>query len=64
MKKQKKDDEGYYAVSGFASAILVILIHWLVLSQIVLHPTIHVVIGIFLFIIISAGLSPLLSKVW
>jgi len=64
MKKQEKDDEGYYAVSGFASAILVLLIHFFLISQMEIHSTLHVLIGIFLFFIFSAGISPLLSKFW
>jgi preprotein translocase subunit Sec61beta len=63
-KKSAKDKEGYYAVSGFVSAVLVLLIHFLLLSKIDMHPTIHVAIGLFIFFLLSSLLSSLLSRVW
>ncbi|GEM_PF-3695870 len=64
MKKQNKNDEGYYAVSAFIAVALAILIHWLLLSNINLHPTLHAGIGIGIFFILSAALSSILSKFW
>ena len=64
MKKSKKDDEGYYALSAFISVILAILIHWLILSNIDIHTTLHAAIGIGIFFILSAALSSILSRFW
>ncbi|MEK6906733.1 MAG: hypothetical protein AABW81_03860 [Nanoarchaeota archaeon] len=64
MKKSKKDDEGYYALSAFIAVVLAILIHWLLLSNINLHPTLHATLGIGMFFILSAALSSILSKFW
>ena len=64
MKKSKKNGEGYYAVSGLIAAVLAIIIHWLFLSNITLHPTLHATLGIFTFFFLSAALSALLKKFW
>ena len=60
----RKDDEGYYGVSAFISIALALLIHWLFLSRINLHPTLHATLGIAVFFILVGAISPILKKVW
>ena len=66
MKKTKNnnDDEGYYAISVFIAVVLTVLIHYFLLADINIHPTIHVVIGIFIFCLFTSLISPLLAKYW
>ncbi|MCF7910725.1 hypothetical protein K9L16_03570 [Candidatus Pacearchaeota archaeon] len=64
MKKQNVDDEGYYSVSAFIAVALSILIHWLLLSKINVHPTLHAGIGIGIFFMILAAISSILRKFW
>jgi len=64
MKKIKKDNEDYYAIYGFIAAALTILIHYFLLANINLHPSIHVAIGILIFFLVSAIISSLLAKYW
>ena len=64
MKKAKKDDEGYYCVSGFIAVALTIGIHYLFLSNMNFHTTIHVTISLLIFLLISGISSSLLAKVW
>ena len=62
--KPKKDDEGYYAVSAFIAVALTIAIHYFFISSINLHPTIHAIISILIFFLLSATISSFLAKVW
>jgi len=64
IMKKKRDPEGYYVISAFISVVLILIIHYFFLSNLVIHPTIHVGIGIFMFFIISGALSALLQKIW
>ncbi len=62
--KNKKDDEGYYGVGGFIAVTLTIAIHYLFISNINLHPTIHATISLFIFFLLCAITSPFLEKIW
>ena len=62
--QREKDDEGYYSISAFVGVALTIAIHYLFISTITLHPTIHVAISILFFFLISGALSALLVKFW
>jgi len=64
MGRSKKDNEGYYAVSGFVAIVLAIVLHYYFISNMNLHPTLHVSIGLGMFFIISAPLSSILSRFW
>ncbi len=64
MKKSKKDDESYYAISGLVAIALTILIHYFLLADLKIPSTIHVTIGIFIVFFLSAAISSILSKFW
>ena len=61
---KKKDPEGYYAVSSSITVLIVLVIHYILLSKINLHPTLHVAIGLFLFYIFVVLTSGILKKFW
>ncbi|MBI2629231.1 hypothetical protein HYW74_04055 [Candidatus Pacearchaeota archaeon] len=60
----KKDKEGYYGIAGFIAAVLVLIIHYFLLSDLPIHTTLHVLIGLFLFFIIVGALSPIIKRIW
>ncbi len=64
MKKSKKEDDKFFMTLGFIMAGLALIIHYFLISDINLHPTLHVVIGIFTFFLLSGILGPLLEKFW
>ena len=62
--KKKKDSEEYFALSAFISVLLILVIHYFLLSGLNLHPTIHVALGLFMFFLFTALSSSILQKIW
>jgi hypothetical protein len=57
MKEEKS-----YGISALIAIIGSIIIHYLFISKIDLHPTLHVTIGILMFFVIMGALSLILSN--
>lgn len=65
MKEKESKNEGYYAVSALLSLILIIVIHYFTLKTFfIAYPTLHVIISLLGYIILSSFLSYVLSKFW
>jgi len=64
MKKSKKDDEGSYGLTVFIAVVLTIAIHYFFISDINIHPTIHLIIGMFILYLLIAALYSLVAKIW
>lgn len=60
----RKDNEGYYALSFGVSIVLALLVHYLFISGIKINSTLHAAIGIVLWFIFNAVLSPVFEKLW
>jgi len=63
-KRSQGGDEGYYAVASFVSIIITLMIHYFFLANFELHTSIHAAMGIVIFLVITAILSFILSKLW
>ena len=56
-----KEDKSY-GISTLIAITVSILIHYLFISKIDLHPTLHVTIGILMFFVIMGALGLILSN--
>lgn len=63
MKKSEPSDKDFM-ISGFTSAALVAVVHYLFISNLTFHSTIHVIISILLFFLFAGIISTLLEKFW
>ncbi|MBU0760860.1 MAG: hypothetical protein KJ600_04100 [Nanoarchaeota archaeon] len=61
---KKKDPEGYYSIAALIGIIVTLVLHYFFLSQLNLHSTLHVTLGVFIFCIVVGALSSLLERVW
>lgn len=57
-----KQEDDYYLLAAFLSVSLTILIHYLFLSKLNIHSTIHVTISIFVFFILAALSTSFLKR--
>jgi len=45
-------NEGYYAVATFLSIIITLVIHYFFISVFMMHSTLHLGIGLFIFLVL------------
>ncbi|PIN93235.1 hypothetical protein COU54_03865 [Candidatus Pacearchaeota archaeon CG10_big_fil_rev_8_21_14_0_10_31_24] len=57
-------NEGYYAVASFLAIIITLVVHYFFLSGYEMHSSIHVSIGLVIFLVLSGFFSFILSKLW
>ena len=64
MKKSKKNIESFYGLTAFIAVVFTLVIHYFFISDINIHPTIHLIIGLFILYLLIAAILFLLIKVW